>query len=95
MQGPASSNSAVDTWLTAHRGYIFLTPVFYYVIQWVKDSRGEPLTVVAAEEDGLAPDFVDIYDDPAHTPDFDSLRESFQRGNVVIRVEPKREHHSP
>src|SRR5207248_11793807 len=24
---------------------IFLTPVFYYVIQWVKDSRGEPLTV--------------------------------------------------
>jgi multidrug efflux pump subunit AcrB len=72
---------------------IFLTPVFYYVIQWIKDTRGEPPTVTAAENVG-APDFVDIYDNPAHTPDFDSLRESFQRGDVVIRVEPKRGHGS-
>ena len=38
-----------------------------------------------------ASDIVDIYDNPANTPDFDALRESFQRGEVVIRVEPKRE----
>jgi multidrug efflux pump len=70
---------------------IFLTPVFYYVIQWVKDSRGAPLTVTAAEDDIGASHMVDIYDNPASTPDFDALRESFQRGEVVIRVEPKRE----
>ena len=70
---------------------IFLTPVFYYVIQWVKDSRGAPLTVTEAVGDTGASDIVDIYDNPASTPDFDALRESFQRGEVVIRVEPKRE----
>jgi hypothetical protein len=32
-----------------------------------------------------------VYDDPAHTPDFDAIRESFQQGKIVIRVEPKRE----
>jgi multidrug efflux pump len=72
---------------------IFLTPVFYYVIQWVKDSRGAPLTVTAAEDDTGISDVVDTYDNPANTPDFDALRESFQRGEVVIRVEPKREGH--
>jgi multidrug efflux pump len=70
---------------------IFLTPVFYYVIQWVKDSRGAPLTVTEAEDDTGASDIVDVYDNPAYTPDFDALRESFQRGEVVIRVEPKGE----
>jgi multidrug efflux pump len=32
---------------------IFLTPVFYYVIQWVKDQRGEP---AKEEEDAPGPD---------------------------------------
>ncbi len=78
---------------------IFLTPVFYYVIQWVKDRRasGEP-PLMAAELEAIPvepsePDYpvkTDIYDDPAKTPDFDSLRESFQRGEVVIRIEPRR-----
>jgi multidrug efflux pump subunit AcrB len=64
---------------------IFLTPVFYYVIQWVKDRRGEPLVVTAAEE----PVPVEVYDDPTFTPDFDRLRESFQHGDIIIRVETK------
>jgi multidrug efflux pump subunit AcrB len=64
---------------------IFLTPVFYYVIQWVKDRRGEPVLVTEAAE----PVPGEVYDNPAFAPDFDALRESFQRGDVIIRVEPK------
>jgi multidrug efflux pump subunit AcrB len=67
---------------------IFLTPVFYYVIQWVKDRRAfEPRQGMAVELEALPAE--SIYDDPTHTPDFDRLRESFQRGDVVIRVEPR------
>jgi competence protein ComEA len=48
MQGPASSNSAVDTWLTANRGYIFLTLVFLVVLGGVVFAlrRPEPQPVV-------------------------------------------------
>jgi multidrug efflux pump len=73
---------------------IFLTPVFYYVIQWVKDRRTSEAAIhsdMALEalpaENGEA-----IFDDPSRTPDFESLRESFQRGEVVIRIEPRRGH---
>jgi multidrug efflux pump len=77
---------------------IFLTPVFYYVIQWVKDRRGtrEGLTpameleaLPAEPAEPIHSTAMNVYDDPAKTPDFDSLRESFQRGEVVIRIEPK------
>src|SRR5439155_18478766 len=102
---------------------IFLTPVFYYVIQWVKDrgaavdTAGVPFTRASSEPRPLGSGVADlaehregeapaeplmtvepaeptpmrVYDNPAHTPDFDALRESFQQGNIVIRVEPKRE----
>jgi multidrug efflux pump len=71
---------------------IFLTPVFYYVIQWIKDSRAKPaLEALPAEEhDGrMLRDELRVYDNPEETPDFDALRESFQQGKIVIRVEPK------
>jgi len=70
---------------------IFLTPVFYYVIQWVKDRRAPgQVHPMAAVLEALPAE--DIYDDPTRTPDFESLRESFQRGEVVIRIEPRRGH---
>jgi multidrug efflux pump subunit AcrB len=77
---------------------VFLTPVFYYVIQWFKDRRATP----AKDEDEDIPEVEDgsrdghleaVYADPSHMPDFEALRESFQRGEIAIRVEPKRAEH--
>ncbi len=73
---------------------IFLTPVFYYVIQWVKDSRG----VGSETENGepptsSGPGYAEggVYEDPATAPDFDAIRERFENGEIVIRVERKRD----
>jgi multidrug efflux pump subunit AcrB len=74
---------------------IFLTPVFYYVIQWFKDRRATS----TKDEDEDIPEVEDgsrdghleaVYADPSHMPDFEALRESFQRGEIAIRVEPRR-----
>jgi multidrug efflux pump subunit AcrB len=77
---------------------IFLTPVFYYVIQWVKDRREIPASDedrhIAEVEDALRDGHLaNVYDDPSRMPDFEALRESFQRGEVAIRVEPRRPLH--
>jgi Cu/Ag efflux pump CusA len=79
---------------------IFLTPVFYYVIQWIKDRRGTS----AKDEDEDIPEvenasrdghLAHVYEDPSRMPDFEALRESFQRGEIAIRVEPRRKDRSP
>jgi multidrug efflux pump subunit AcrB len=69
---------------------IFLTPVFYYVIQWVKD-RSTPEESGPKSEQERRELRASVYEDPAREPDFDALREMFSRGEVVIRIEPKGE----